>query len=104
MNNPIQIMESLIPSLPERDVALGHKFLKTRDFESLKMLIDSAIIKVKKGLMKENPREEYLKVDMERLQTLKAEVDTYYSMLELPGQEENSIYEDYNEEFNDNYY
>ncbi len=104
MNNPIQIIEGLIPSLPERDIVLGHKFLKTRDFESLKMLVDSAIIKVKKGLMKENPKEEYLKVNMERLQTLKAEVDTYYSMLELPEQEEDDIYEEFNEEFNEEYY
>ena len=102
MNNPTQIMRRLIPYLPERDIALGNKFLKDRDFESLKMLVDSAIIKVKKGLRKENPKEEYLKINIEKLQTLKAEVDTYYSMLELPEQEDD-IYEDFSEEFNEEY-
>ena len=102
MNNPTQIMKRLIPYLPERDIALGHKFLKDRDFESLKMLVDSALIKVKKGLRKENPKEEYLKINIEKLQTLKAEVDTYYYMLELPEQEDD-IYEDFSEEFNEEY-
>ena len=66
------------------------------------MLVDSALIKVKKGLRKENPKEEYLKINIEKLQTLKAEVDTYYSMLELPEQEDD-IYEDFSEEFNEEY-
>ena len=105
MSSPIDRIRGLIPSLPERDVALGHKFLKDRDFESLKMLVDSAIVKVKKGLRKDNPREEYLKVDTEKLQQLKAEVDAYYSMLELPEQEDDDIYEELSsEDFNENYY
>lgn len=103
MSNLVKRIQELIPYLPIKDIDLGYKFLSSRDFESLKDLIDSAIIKVKRNLGKENPREEYLKINIEKLQSLKAEVDTYYSMLEIPEQEYNDFYEDYNDEFNENY-
>ena len=70
-------------SLPERDIPLGNRFLSDRDFESLKELVDSAIYKIKKNLRTDNPREEYLKIDLEDLSKLKLEVDLYLSMIEL---------------------
>ena len=70
-------------SLPERDIPLGNKFLSDRNFESLKELVDSAIYKIKKNLRTNNPREEYLKIDLEDLSKLKLEVDLYLSMIEL---------------------
>lgn len=104
-SNLIQKIESLIPELPETDVPFGNKYLKNRDFESLQLLVDSAIVRVRKGLTKENPKEEYLKVDLEKLSELKVEVDTYYSMMEIPAQEDEDVYEDYDdEEFNEDFY
>ena len=70
-------------SLPERDIPLGNRFLSDRNFESLKELVDSAIDKIKKNLRTDNPREEYLKIDLEDLSKLKLEVDLYLSMIEL---------------------
>lgn len=70
-------------SLPERDIPLGNRFLSDRNFESLKELVDSAIYKIKKNLRTNNPREEYLKIDLEDLSKLKLEVDLYLSMIEL---------------------
>lgn len=70
-------------SLPERDIPLGNRFLSDRNFESLKELVDSAIYKIKKNLRTDNPREEYLKIDLEDLSKLKLEVDLYLSMIEL---------------------
>ena len=70
-------------SLPERDIPLGNRFLSDRNFESLKELVDSAIYKIKKNLRTANPREEYLKIDLEDLSKLKLEVDLYLSMIEL---------------------
>ena len=70
-------------SLPERDIPLGNRFLSDRNFESLKELVDSAIYKIKKSLRTDNPREEYLKIDLEDLSKLKLEVDLYLSMIEL---------------------
>ena len=102
MSEPIDRIKALIPSLPEGDAKLAHKFLNSRDFESLQLLVDSSLVRVKKGLSKENPKEEYLKADLEEMRRLKSEIDTYCEALELPGQEE---YEDFSsEEYNQNYY
>lgn len=99
---PIDIIKALIPSLPEGDAKLAHKFLNSRDFESLQLLVDSSLVRVKKGLSKENPKEEYLRADLGEMRKLKSEIDTYCGALELPEQEE---YEDFNsEEYNQDYY
>ena len=99
---PIDRIKALIPSLPEGDARLAHKFLNSRDFESLQLLVDSSLVRVKKGLSKESPKEEYLKADLGEMRKLKSEVDTYCETLELPEQEE---YEDFSsEEYNQNYY
>lgn len=76
-------MKALMGSLPERDISLGHKFLNERDFDSLKELVDSAIYKVRKSLRSDNPREEYMKINLEDLSRLKSEVDTYIVQLEI---------------------
>lgn len=99
---PIDRIKALIPSLPGGDVKLAHRYLNSRDFESLQLLVDSSLVRVKKGLSKESPKEEYLKADLEEMRKLKSEVDTYCEALELPGQEE---YEDFSsEEYNQDYY
>lgn len=99
---PIDRIKALIPSLPEGDAKLAHKFLNSRDLESLQLLVDSSLVRVKKGLSKENPKEEYLKADLGEMRKLKSEIDTYCEVLELPEQEE---YEDFSsEEYNQDYY
>lgn len=99
---PIDRIEALVSSLPEGDARLTHEFLNSRDFESLQLLVDSSLVRVKKGLSKESPKEEYLKADLGEMRKLKLEVDTYCEALELPKQEE---YEDFSsEEYNQDYY
>ena len=99
---PIDIIKALIPSLPEGDAKLAHKFLNSRDFESLQLLVNSSLVRVKKGRSKESPKEEYLKADLGEMRKLKLEVDTYCEALELSEQEE---YEDFSsEEYNQDYY
>ena len=99
---PIDRIKALIPSLPEGDVKLAHRCLNSRDFESLQLLVDSSLVRVKKGLSKESPKEEYLKADLGEMRKLKSEVDTYCEALELPEQEG---YEDFSsEEYNQDYY
>ena len=99
---PIDRIKALIPSLPGGDVKLAHRYLNSRDFESLQLLVDSSLVRVKKGLSKESPKEEYLKADLGEMRKLKSEVDTYCEVLELPEQEE---YEDFSsEEYNQDYY
>ena len=95
MSEPIERIKALMDSLPEKDIPLGHKFLNERDFDSLKELIDSAIYKVRKSLKSDNPKEEYLKVNLEDLSRLKSEVDMYIVQWEIPEDDM------YNEDFDD---
>lgn len=99
---PIDRIKALIPSLPGGDVKLAHRCLNSRDFESLQLLVDLSLVRVKKGHSKESLKEEYLKADLGEMRKLKSEVDTYCEALELPEQEE---YEDFSsEEYNQDYY
>ena len=95
MSEPVKRMKALMCSLPERDIPLGHKFLNERSFDSLKELVDSAIYKVKRSLKSGNPKEEYLKVNLEDLSRLKSEVDMYIVQWEIPEDDM------YNEDFDD---
>lgn len=90
MSRQLSRITALISSLPEKDTSLGFNFLRERDFDSLKALVDSALYKVKKSRNDENPREEYLKVNLTELRKLKTEVDVYVAQLEP--------FEDYYEE------
>lgn len=47
-STPVERIRKLISLLPEKDINLGYKFLDSRDFSSLKELVDSAIFKVKR--------------------------------------------------------
>ena len=94
---PIDRIKALISSLPDGDARLAYKFLNSRDFESLQLLVDSSLVRVKRGLNKENPKEEYLKADLEEMRRLKSEIDTYCEALELPEQE--GEYEEYNQDY-----
>lgn len=82
MSRQLSRITALISSLPEKDTSLGFNFLRERDFDSLKALVDSALYKVKKSRNDENPREEYLKVNLTELRKLKTEVDVYAAQLE----------------------
>ena len=95
---PIERMRKLLNSLPKSDITLGEQFIQSRDFESLKDLVDSAIYKTRKNIRSENPKEEYLEVDLTELSNLKAEVDVYLTQLEVPTNEwdnEDPLRDDY---------
>ena len=91
-------MRKLLNSLPKSDQTLGEQFIQSRDFESLEDLVDSAIYKTRKNIRSENPKEEYLEVDLTELSNLKAEVDVYLTQLEVPTNEwddEDPLRDDY---------
>lgn len=93
MSNPVERMKKLINYLPNKDIELGKKFIENRDFESLQELVNSARYKIKKNLSSINPKEEYTKIDLGKLDDLKAEVDSYAMVLNLSDEEES--YEEY---------
>ena len=93
---PIERMRKLLNNLPKSDITLGEQFIQSRNFESLKDLVDSAIYKVRKNIKSENPKQEYLDVDLTELSNLKAEVDVYLTQLEVPSNEwEEDLENDY---------
>ena len=100
--NPLQQIKQLIPCLPQSDIDLGFKFLQNFDIESLKLLVDSALIRVKKGLTKPNPKEEYLNVNLDNLYKLDSILIDYYSEL-VPEDIENYIDEEEDNEFLEDY-
>ncbi len=86
----------MIVYLPKRDIQLGYKFLNRRDFDSLKELIDSAIYKVEKNLASENPKDEYINLDLDMMNELQQEVYLYAINLELPDNEDDyNNYDDF---------
>ena len=88
MSKPLNNIKKFIKYLPSKDVQIGFKFLEIRDFENLKDLVDSAIIRTKKNLRSEFPKQEYINVDLEYLNILKSEVDIYLLQLNLIGYNE----------------
>lgn len=95
----VERMGELLNNLPKSDQPLGEQFIQSRDFESLKDLVDSAIFKTRKNIKSENPKQEYLDVDLTELSNLKAEVDVYLTQLEVPSNEwEEDIEEEYYDE------
>lgn len=99
---PVSRIRALIPSLPEGDIELAYKFLNDRDFDSLQLLINSSLVRVKKDLNRENPREEYLKADLGGMEKLKLEIDLYCEVFELPEQDGYDGFS--SEEYNQDYY
>lgn len=67
---------------------MGRKFVEERNFESLKELVDSAI-QIDKN--REVSGKESLVKDFTGLITLKAKVDKYCSLLEIPEQEDDDF-------------
>lgn len=83
MSTQIERLMKLMKALPKKDIPIGYKYFKERDFLMLKELVDSAIIKINNNLNSENPKEEYLNIDREQLDKLKLELDLYISYTEL---------------------
>lgn len=79
----IKNIESLIKELPSKDRMLANEFLKNRKFQDLKDLVDSAIIRINKNINSNNPKEEYFKIDLDKLHMLKTDVDFYYDQLQM---------------------
>lgn len=96
---PVERMKNLIKYLPKSDLVLSQRFIDCRDFESLQELVDSAIIKIRKNLRSSIPKEEYINLDVDELNQLKAEIDVYLEQLQIPYQEDIDKFEDYDEEY-----
>ena len=102
-NNPVKTISDLCRNLPEKDIFYADAFIIRRDFTSLRDLVSSTMKKVEKNYTKENPKEDLLKVDYDKLKNLLNEIDNYLILL---GEDMNDFKEDddiYEEvEYNEN--
>lgn len=98
---PLERIRNYIKYLPAKDKSYAEAFIFNREFEQLKELVDSAIIKTKKG--KKEGKIKYESIDLDSLNILKIEVDNY--LLCIFGKQEESFEieeeDDYEE---DNFY
>ena len=99
---PLEKIKSLVPELPPKDRALAETFIKTRDFKSFWELVHSCLVRIKRNEKKESPNPKYQELNVEKLQTLEAEVSNYQSLIDPgwlddtePEEEENPIDEEY---------
>lgn len=85
MESPlIQKIRANINHLPEKDIAIAHKYLSQRDFDSLQDLVDSAIMKVEKSRTsnaKLELQEKYKDIDIFKLQEMSLAVTEYRNKL-----------------------
>lgn len=89
----LEKIKSLVPELPSLDIDLAQNFIKVRDFKSLWELVHSCLIRIKRNEKKENPNTKYQELNVEKLQTLEAEVSNYLSMID-PNWFEDSEFEE----------
>lgn len=88
----IDKIRELIDSLPMSDIPIGKAYLNIRDFYNLQELVNSAIIRIDNNLKTENPRHDYLCIDMGDLNTLNQLITSYRS--QIIGEEEEFINSD----------
>lgn len=89
--SPVITIKELIGFLPAKDIKFAEKFISARDFESLKELVDSAIIRVRRSQNSASPKPEYADIDLSKLEELKVQVDAYLLLLGVPEEE---VFED----------
>lgn len=90
MESPNKKIKELIPFLPKKDIQFAEKYFVARDFQALKEIVDSSIIRIKKSLSSETPKEEYLSIDLDKLYTLQSTVDAYIILI---GDIDDEVYE-----------
>lgn len=83
MSTQLDNIKALIENMPAKDIPLAKKFIEDRNFEYLKELVDSAIIRVRKSLKSDNPKPEYIAIDLDELNKLQGVVDIYYLQINI---------------------
>ena len=88
MSTPIIKITNLIQYLPEKDIKFAKKFLKERQFEYLKEIVDSDIYKVLKDRKKEESNQKYINIDLDSLYSLQSELSAYLLLLGINNEED----------------
>lgn len=76
-------IKNLLKHLPEKDIPIGERLLAERNWEELRALIYSAIVRTERKVEKDKSLEN--KID--RMRDLRAEVDSYVSLMYINYEE-----------------
>ena len=87
--NEIDKIKELLKALPDKDIPKGEKFLNNRNWESLKELINSAIVRINRSIVKDLPEIDLRYVNVDKLWQLKETVDYYVDTILHEDIEEN---------------
>lgn len=86
MSNLYQILEKEVQCLPPKDAILAAQYLKSRDFERLRDLVDSCCIMKAEDDAKEIHKEKWQNINAEALYDLKYNLLEYMSYLDIPDE------------------
>jgi hypothetical protein len=86
--NLLDKIEQGIEYLPEKDISIARQLLEERDFEELIFLVESSLYKINDNINSSHPKEEYLDIDLEKLEYLLDNLNDYYSEITGDGLEE----------------
>ena len=90
---PVEIMKSLINSLPSKDRNIAYSLIEKRRFEDLWDLVKSAIYKVRRNT------EKYPEVNIADMNILKSEISLYLDQLNIDEYEDDELLMDDYEEY-----
>lgn len=79
----LEVIKQLILHLPDKDIKVANKLIEQKDFLSLRELVDSAEAKVRRNLVRVNPKEEYLHIDIQKLRELQYRVQEYTKQFDV---------------------
>lgn len=94
MSQLYQRIQQNLQCLPSKDAELCSQFLKNRQFENLREIVESCLIMKKKDDYKDVHKDKWLNVDRGQLEQLTLDVREYTSYLDL-----SDISNDLEEEF-----
>lgn len=79
--NQLDIIKSKVDCLLKRDIKYALRFIETRDFESLKELIDSNLMLIINNRLKSKPNKELESLEESDICLLKYHVENYLNKL-----------------------
>ena len=84
MEQPLDKIRRLSRSLPKSDIKFAEKYIVSREFDKLLVIVESDIYLVQQNESLEHPKEKFVNIDLEELFDLRNAVDEYMSFLEVP--------------------
>lgn len=94
MNQLYQRIQQNLQCLPPKDVELCNQFLRNRQFENLREIVESCLVMKKRDDCRDVHKDKWLNVDRGQLEQLTLDIREYTSYLDL-----SDISNDLEEEF-----